>query len=82
MFWSLTPWQFRVCVEAYSDKMEDDHKQSVWLMYHGAIIPKMKKIPPLKDFLTPKKAVQGIDENAIMARLKAYNERASSGNGS
>jgi hypothetical protein len=47
-----------------------------WLMWHGALLPKLKKMPELKEFLSSnKKQVKKIDEVAILARLKAYQKR-------
>lgn len=45
-------------------------------MWHGAaLIRSQKKMPPLKQFMSGKKQVKGIDECAIIDRLKAYNIR-------
>lgn len=44
-------------------------------MWHGAMLQRCQKLPPLQDFLSSKKPVKGIDERAIMARLKAYQKR-------
>lgn len=48
-------------------------------MWHGAAIGGMRKLPPLKQFLSKyKKPVKGIDEGAIIARLKAYQNKQDS----
>lgn len=44
-------------------------------MWHGAVLHRIEKMPPLTDFLAGKKPSKGIDEHAIMARLKAYQKR-------
>jgi hypothetical protein len=82
VFWGLTPWQFSLCVEAYSKKQEQEHDHKAWLMWHGAVLGRVQKMPPLSDFTSGKKNVKRIDEHAIIARLKAYQKRASSGTSS
>ncbi len=80
-FWRMTPWQFALCVRAESMQREDDHDQKAWIMYHGAILQRWsgkKKFPDLAEFLSGakrKKAVSGIDENAIISRLRAYKDQ-------
>jgi hypothetical protein len=73
----MTPWQLSQIVKAYIEKKEEDHDHDAWIMWHGAILPKLKTMPDLKDFLSSakKKQVQKIDEHAILARLKAYQKR-------
>lgn len=71
-FWALTPWQFKCCLESYGSLKNQEHDESAWLMWHGAALGRIRKMPPLSDFMADKKAVQGIDEHAIIARLKQY----------
>lgn len=44
-------------------------------MWNGAALQRAKKMAPLRDFLSSKKQVNGIDDSAIMERLRAYSER-------
>lgn len=82
-FWQLTPWQFGILLEAYSDKEKQDFDVAVWLVWHGAYFERAKKLPRLKDFMQgSKKQSKGIDETAIMARLKAYQKRVENGSSS
>lgn len=62
-------------LKAYKDKREEDHDHAAWIMYHGALLARMKTMPPLKQFLSGKKPVKILDETAIMAHLKAYQKR-------
>jgi hypothetical protein len=78
VFWRLTPWQYKCCVESANKRRADEHDHAAWLMWHNAALPKMKEFKPLSAFLSSAhkpKAVTGIDEAAIMARMKAYNKR-------
>ena len=78
----MTPWQFKVCVNAYSKKEENDHDHAAWIMYHGAALTRVKKMPELKQFLSSAKVQtpsQGINERAILERLKAYSKRVKNG---
>jgi len=44
-------------------------------MWHEAALRRCKDLPPLAEFMGDKKQVKGVDETAIMARLKAYSKR-------
>ena len=81
VFWSLTPWQLSVCLGAYSEKLEQEHDHNVWIMWHGAVLHRVNKLPPMTDFLSGKKTSKGIDERAIMARLRAYQNAVGVKNG-
>ena len=72
----MTPCQFYTIFKTFSKTKEEEHDHSAWIMWHGALLPKLKKMPELKIFLSSdKKQVKRIDEVAIMARLKAYQKR-------
>lgn len=77
VFWTLTPWQFGCCIEAYEKRFEQNHNHDVWVMWHGEALQRTKKLPRLVDMLkdSDKKEVQGIDEAGIIDRLKAYKEK-------
>lgn len=75
----MTPWQFGLCLKAYQEKKEAEHDSNVWFMWHSEAIARIKKLPPMNDFLSGKKPVKVIDENAIIARLKAYQKRVENG---
>lgn len=83
-FWSMTPWQFKCCIDAYITRREFDHNRAVWVMWHGAALTKMqKKMPPLKEFMAgQKKQQESIDEDMIKSQLKAYQKRFENGNSS
>lgn len=78
-FWAMTPWQFRCCVEAFERRREREWDEKVWFMFHDAILPKLKKLPKMADYMAAairrKKEVKGIDEVSIKARLKAYQKQ-------
>lgn len=57
--------------------MEQSHNKDAWVMWHNAALVRSKEMAPLSDFMVVKKPVKNIDEDVIMARLKAYQkERA------
>jgi hypothetical protein len=83
LFWDITPWQYRVAAESFDKRWEANHNHDAWLMWHGAALNRTsKKFPPLNDFMAGKKPVQGINENAIMTRLRQYKARFERENGS
>lgn len=83
VFWTMTPWQFHLCIGASIEKYRQEHEHSVWLIWHSEALARTKKLPPLKDLLKTveddKKEVPKVDEAAIIGRFKAYNDRLSKG---
>jgi len=74
-FWRLTPWLFSHALEAAGERRDEAHNSAAFMMWHGALLTRSKEILPLKRFLAnAKKPVNRIDENAIIARLKAYQD--------
>lgn len=83
VFWTLTPYQFGLCMRGYEERERRQHDAAIWVGWHTAAFQKSKRLPPLKDYLSSsKKRMQGVDEDAIMARLKAYQKRVNDGPGS
>ena len=75
-FWSLTPYLFSQYMQGYRIRLEREHKENCWLMWHNVAWARCKRLPKLTDVLgIEKKASIQIDQNAIIARLKAYNSR-------
>lgn len=77
IFWGLTPWQFKICLEAHQDKVQEDRDHSAYLMWHGAMLGRAETLPPLKDYLINPidETEPKIDEISIKARLMEYNKR-------
>lgn len=83
----MTPWHFRLCLEAATDEKEDLHDHDVWIMWHTASLlrtPLNKPLPDMKRLMAgavkasdaPKKeGVSKDDETAMIARLRAYQHR-------
>lgn len=79
-FWRMTPWQLGVLYTKYAERLDSKHDHDAWMMYHGAVLTRVKKVPPLKNYLAAafKKPKKGIDENDIKARMRAHNRREES----
>lgn len=60
--------------ESFTEYNQKKQDHAAWLMWHGAVIPLMKKPPPLESFLS-KKGMQDNTENAIINQLRAYQAR-------
>lgn len=75
-FWTLTPWQFYLALEAYFETLERQHDHDARMMWNNAMIIRTKNTaPPLDNFLIKKRQHKtGINENAIIARMKAHNK--------
>lgn len=71
-----------LAIDAHKQRLEIEHDNAAWAMWHGAVLTRIESIPPLTDFLSgKKKQVSRVDERAIMARLKAYSARYGKENG-
>lgn len=57
-----------------------DFNLAKWVVWHGAALPRMKRMPRFKEFISPvdKSDKVGIDEAQIKATLKAYQNAKSS----
>jgi len=71
----MTPYQLKLCLDSYEDKIKADHENDLWIMWHSAALARCRDMPTLRHFLGKEKEVKGVDEHAIMARLKAYSSR-------
>lgn len=74
-FWKLTPWQFYRANDAYADKVKLEQNSLIYAAWIGEIFHRTKKLSgkDLKRFIGDEdKAEKKIDGNAIMQRLKAY----------
>lgn len=72
----MTPWQLGVYIEAYRERERLQYNVDASLMYYGAIIPLMKKVPPLGKFLTAKQTVEKKGGGHIMwAYLQGVHQR-------
>lgn len=83
-FWRLTPWQFKCCVRAAERQRTIDHKDELWIIWHSAALQRQKTLMPLEKLIADpknKKAMPRIDENAILARMKAYQADRDKGKG-
>lgn len=70
----MTPWQLTLAFRAYIRRKEAQHDHDAFMMYHGAVLARVKRMPPFKNYLSAslKKPKKGIDERDIIGRLKAY----------
>ena len=72
----MTPWQFRIFIDGYRNRQNIEYNIRASLMWYGATIPMMKKVPPLKSFLQQKDKVAKKGDGHIMwSFLKGYQQR-------
>ena len=64
-------------LSGHADKLDREHDYRAWAMWHGAALTGVKKLPPLKEFLSSarKKPSQGVNEDDIINRLKLYKKK-------
>lgn len=76
VFWTMTPWQVGLCLDVYTEKQKNYHQSQRFGMWHIAMLSRIKKMPPLKEFVTGEKnSVLAINETDIMARMKMHNTK-------
>lgn len=70
----MTPFGFGLIIDAYNTKEKNAHILRRWEIWHMAALTRVKKMPPLKQFigLLKSEPERGINEAAIIERLKAY----------
>jgi hypothetical protein len=69
----MTPWQTNICLGAFFDEKKRQRDHDAWLMWHGAVLQRIQKIPPLDDFLLEKKPTLKTDkERAIVEWFRTY----------
>ena len=87
-FWSITPWQFSVCLKAAMKVAKSKFDDMAWSVWHTEALARSKKLPRLKEFISAsevsetndeKNKVRNIDEGAIIARLRGYNKQLERG---
>jgi len=65
----MTPWQLAVSMEAEADHRRHLHDELICAAWHGAVLGRVKKMPPLKDLLSTGKPSQ--EATSLDDRLKA-----------
>lgn len=55
-FWSLTPRETYVVIQAAQWRMEREHRRDMWLAWHVAALSRAKRLPALKGLLGAGKA--------------------------
>lgn len=77
-FWTMTPYQLNLCVDAYQNKEISEKNNLIRLAYSHMTLMRMdaKRLPKVEKLLIGfKKTVPAFDENAIIAQMKAYNAK-------
>ena len=55
-FWSLTPRETYMVLEAATWRLEREHRRDAWLAWHIAALSRAKRLPPLQRLIAPGKA--------------------------
>lgn len=59
-FWRMQPWHTALYIKTRYDRLLQDRDHGAWLMWHGAALTRMKKIPDISRFLS--KAMDKVKE--------------------
>lgn len=68
-FWNSTPKEFHIQSAAFQFKADQTFQYSGWIAWHTAALTRMKKMPPLKKFLTVKKPQTTQDQLKMVEAL-------------
>ena len=74
-FWRLTPWLFRIHIEAFAEKIEDEHRMRAWHTWHGALLSRLKKLPSFKEFVDGKSSRSTTNPDEIKKAFRAYQDK-------
>jgi len=55
-FWSLTPRETYMVLEAATWRLEREHRRDAWLAWHIAALSRAKRLPALQRLIAPGKA--------------------------
>lgn len=75
-FWEQTPFETKLCVEAYNDQRLDDDERSMHTAWHTAYFHRVKDMPRLSEMLAPYRNAKGLSvkEAARAAKGSATSE--------
>lgn len=73
-FWLMTPWQLEIALKADSEERKNLQQMQVCIAWTTAALQRGSKFPKLDDLLQSEKPSKSIDEVAIKARLRAYQQ--------
>lgn len=68
----MTPWQLGVAIKADIEERKHKHELSAWHAWHTAALQRCKTMPKLSELTKTESQKKGIDEAALKARLRAY----------
>lgn len=71
----MTPWQFGVAIKADAAERKQKHELRAWHTWHIAALPRFKTFPSLSELTKIESNKKGIDEAALKARLRAYQNK-------
>jgi hypothetical protein len=66
-FWEQTPFETKLCVEAYNDQRLDDDERSMHTAWHTAYFYRIKDMPRLSEMLAPYRKAKGVSAGATAA---------------
>jgi hypothetical protein len=70
-FWEQTPFETRLCVEAYNDQRLDEDERSMHTAWHTAYFHRVKDMPRLSEMLAPYRKAKGLTVKEAARAAKA-----------
>lgn len=73
-FWGLEPAEFRILQAAYLEKKKHEHEHEISMVYLGAVLHRMKRMPSLKSLLKPVEEKRKKTAEDMLAVVKQLNQ--------
>lgn len=64
-FWNMTPYEFFILVEGYTEREEERSKELIIQAYYTEAFARMKKLPKLEKILNSTKPKKQTDEEML-----------------
>lgn len=77
-FWELTPWELRIELEAFGERLRYEQESDTVLAYTFALLSRTERLPKLDKLLKGKKAKRNLAEE-LKAAFKALPEKSEDG---
>ncbi|HGG04727.1 MAG TPA: hypothetical protein ENK28_04660 [Aliiroseovarius sp.] len=80
-FWPMTLLEYRACMAGAEARADREVKRMRWAVWHVAVLPGVKKIPGLREFLGEPPVRQDAEQmQAIMGQWKSVIDQANAAN--
>lgn len=61
---------FNNAIRGFTDRVEMGHREAAWQTWHSAALANAKRMPSLKEFVSPSKAQAPVSPDAVLAMFQ------------